>query len=54
VEREGVTMDSWRESEGERRVGGNRVEYIDREREGEEGDRQRRGREGECVCMFGG
>ena len=46
-EREGVTREPWRESEGERRAGGNRKKDIDRE-----GEKGKRGRE--SVCMFGG
>lgn len=46
-EREGVTRESWRESDGGRRVGEN-IEK-DTYREGEKGKRG-----SECVCMFRG
>lgn len=52
-ERERVTRESWRESVGKRRVGGNREKDIDIE--GEKGKREiyKEGeeRERECVCL---
>ena len=41
-----MTMESWRESEGETTVGGNIEKDIDRE-----GEKGKKGRE--SVCMFG-
>ena len=48
-----MTRESWRENEGERRVGGNRDKDIDRE--GEKGkreiDKEGEERERVCVCL---
>ena len=50
-----MTRESWRESEEERRAGGNREKDIDRE--GEKGkrelDREGEERERECVYVWG-